>query len=145
MSKIQSDDGLLYRELEHTADIGIELVAPTRLELFRRATLALADLLVALSSVATSEARTVQVTGHDDSALMHDLLTELLYLFVTERFIWREAQVSEGEHVLCANIRGEEFRPDRHELRREIKAVTYHQLSVEHVNDEWRARIIFDV
>jgi SHS2 domain-containing protein len=145
MSKRPPDDGLPYRELAHTADVGVEIIAPTRAELFRRAALALADLLVEVSAVATNESRTVQINADDDVTLMHDFLSELLQLFSAEGFIWREVQVSESDHALGAIIRGEPFRLNHHELRREIKGVTYHQLSVERVNHEWRSLIIFDV
>jgi SHS2 domain-containing protein len=33
----------------------------------------------------------------------------------------------------------------RHEILREIKAVTYHQISVERKDGGWEAQIIFDI
>ena len=40
---------------------------------------------------------------------------------------------------------GKRFDPDRYEFRQEIKAVTYHELSVRSADGRWLARIIFDV
>jgi len=34
---------------------------------------------------------------------------------------------------------------EHHKVKREIKAVTYHQIFVDKVNDGWQARIIFDI
>jgi SHS2 domain-containing protein len=145
MNKTQIDDTPLYRELEHTGDLGIEVTASTRRELFRRAALALAALLVEPSNVECAEPRMVQITAGDDIDLMHDLLTELLQLFAADGFIWREVAVEEQGLTLHVTLQGESFDPNRHTPHGEIKAVTYHQLTVENVSNQWRARIIFDV
>jgi SHS2 domain-containing protein len=145
MKKASSEESPLYRELEHTGDLGIEITAPVRSELFRRATLALAALLVDPSNVASSEPRTIEITASDDIELMHDLLTELLQLFAADGFIWRDAIVEERDGGLHVVVQGESFDPKRHSPHSEIKAVTYHQMTVERVANEWRARIIFDV
>lgn len=140
-----AEDAALFREFEHTGDLGIELDAPTRGELFRRAALSLAALLVETASVAEIEDREVAVEAGSDVDLMHDLLTELLALFTVEGFIWRGASVKEAGRSLRVTLRGEPFDPARHAFRGEIKAVTYHQLAVENSPDGWRSRIIFDV
>jgi SHS2 domain-containing protein len=145
MNNPSNEDIQLYRELEHTGDLGIEVVAPMRSELFRRAALALAALLVEPSNVEGAEPRIVEITAGDDVDLMHDLLTELLQLFAADGFIWRDAAVEEQGRTLHVILEGESFDPSRHTLRGEIKAVTYHQLTVENISNEWRTRIIFDI
>jgi len=145
MKKASSEESPLYRELEHTGDLGIEITARVRSELFRRATLALAALLVDPSNVASTEPRTIEITAGDDIELMHDLLTELLQLFAADGFIWRDAIVDELDRGLHVVLQGESFDPKHHSPHSEIKAVTYHQMTVEGVAGEWRARIIFDV
>jgi hypothetical protein len=72
MNKTSNEDTSLFREVEHTGDLGIEVTAPTRSELFRRAALALAALLVEQSKVESSEPRTVEITAGDDIDMMHD-------------------------------------------------------------------------
>jgi len=141
----QVEDAALFREFEHTGDLGIELDAPTRGELFRRAAIALAALLVESASVAEIEQRQVAVEAETDPDLMHDMLTELLALFAVDGFIWRDASVTEAGRSLHVTLRGESFDPARHAFRGEIKAVTYHQLTVENSPGGWRSRVIFDV
>ncbi len=141
----QTEEAPLFREFEHTGDLGIELAAPTRGELFRRAALALASLLVETVNVEAAEQRAIEIEAETDPDLMHDLLTELLQLFAVEGFIWRDAAVAEAGRALRVTLRGERFDLRRHMSRGEIKAVTYHQLIVENAADGWRARIIFDV
>ena len=140
-----AEDAVLFHEFEHTGDLGIELEAPTRGELFRRAAVAIAALLVETAGVAESEQRQVTVEADADADLMHDLLTELLALFTVEGFIWRSASVEEAGRSIRVTVRGEPFDPARHAFRGEIKAVTYHQLMVENSPGGWRSRVIFDV
>jgi SHS2 domain-containing protein len=134
-----------FHEFEHTGDIGIEVTAPSRIELFRRTALALASLLVEEGSIATAKEHELTVQAATDADLMHDLLSALLCLFTIESFIWCEVAVSEIADGLRVVVRGEDFDAYRHTLRGEIKAVTYHQLSVTESADGWNARIIFDV
>jgi len=136
----------LFREFEHTGDIGIELEAPDRNELFRRAAIAIAALLVERSGVAAAEEREVAVKAASDEDMMHDLLEDLLALFLVDGFIWSDASAqARDDGSLRVTLRGERFDPERHEFRGEIKAVTYHQLSVRQSAEGWKARVILDV
>jgi len=140
-----TEDSPLFREFEHTGDLGIELNAPTRSELFRRGCIAMALVLVEANDVKQTERREVTVEATTDSDLMHDLLTELLCLFTVDCFIWRDASVKEADRSLHVTLQGEPFDPKRHPLRGEIKAVTYHELEVAKSPEGWHARVIFDV
>jgi SHS2 domain-containing protein len=134
-----------FSEFEHTGDVGIDVIAASRHELFGRAIVALAHLMVAGEQVRAIETRTITVSGGDDCDLMHDLLAAALNLFLIEGFIWREAATIARDGELTARLSGERFDPARHEFRGELKAVTYHQLEVAPEADgKWRARIIFD-
>lgn len=135
------------REIEHTGDTGIEVNAPTRAELFARAALAMARLMVEEEGIKPVERREVEARGADDAELMHDLLAAALNLFLADGFIWRDAAAAaeHGERVVLT-LSGETFDRARHSLLGEIKAVTYHQLSVSRTDaGMWRARVIFDV
>jgi SHS2 domain-containing protein len=134
------------REIEHTGDVGIEVDAPTRPELFARAALAMARLMVEEEGIEPAERCEVEARGADDAELMHDLLAAALNLFLTDGFIWCDAAAVEDAERMVLALTGERFDRGRHTLLGEIKAVTYHQLSVS--KDEagiWHARIIFDV
>ncbi|MGD0072768.1 MAG: archease [Candidatus Binataceae bacterium] len=134
-----------FVEFEHTGDVGVEIVAPSRPELFARAVVALGRLMVAGEEIRAVESRTISAAADNDCDLMHDLLAAALNLFLIDGFIWLEAAVDDRGGELTARLTGERFDPARHEFRGEIKAVTYHQLEVAPApNGDWRARIIFD-
>ncbi len=143
---MDSPDEPLYREFEHTGDLGIEVEAPTRAALFARAASALARIMVEPEGVRADERRTLEVAADGDDDLMHDLLADALNLFLADGFIWRDVSIVErGPTALVASFAGEPFDPRRHRLLTEIKAVTYHQLKVERADGKWRARIVFDI
>jgi SHS2 domain-containing protein len=138
-------DSEIFRELEHTADLGIEVQAGSRPEMFRRAAVAIARLMVITEAVRGIESRELWIPGCDDADLMHDLLSRLLQTFMIDNFIWSDVSVDEGPGGLKIALHGERFDPARHEFRREIKAVTYHELSIRNAGGRWIARVIFDV
>ncbi len=135
----------LFREFEHTGDIGIEVEAPDRTGLFARAALALGRLMVAPDGIAPNESRTVETSAGNDDDLMHDVLSAVLNVFLADGFIWCETHAAEIPGGIALTLRGERFDPQRHQFLTEIKAVTYHELKVERTDAGWRARIIFDV
>jgi protein archease len=138
-------DEQLFTEFEHTGDLGIEVTAQSRTELFARAATALSRLMVEDGNVGASERRQLEIEGAGDADLMHDLLAAALNLFLIDGFIWREVSVDERDGRLIASLAGERFDPRRHRLIQEIKAVTYHRLAVEPSPGGWRATIIFDI
>ena len=136
----------LFREIEHTGDTGIEVDAPTRAQLFARAALAMARLMVDEEGIEKRERRQVEARGTDDAETMHDLLAAALNLFMIDGFIWCDASAAEQGEGVVLTLEGERLDRKRHELLGEIKAVTYHQLSVTRTPaGAWRARIIFDI
>jgi SHS2 domain-containing protein len=78
---------------------------------------------------------------------MVDLLTDMLVLFETDGMLVSEVEADvapvEGHWRAVANVRGETYDGERHELLHDIKAVTYHTLEVR--PDEGWARVLFDI
>jgi SHS2 domain-containing protein len=134
----------IFREIEHTADLGIEVEADSRTEVFWRAAMAIAQLMVDTANVRGVERREISIPAADDAELMHDMLVALLQLFVTDGFIWSAVDIDDRDG-LKVGLLGERFDRSRHEFYQEIKAVTYHQLSVQNAGGRWSARIIFDI
>jgi SHS2 domain-containing protein len=90
--------------------------------------------------------REVSLTSVDREALLVDWLNHLLYLFDLDGFLGRDFQVesltSEG---LKARVTGENFDPARHPALTEVKAATFHQLSIVPVEDGWEATVVLDL
>lgn len=136
----------MYRIIEHSADTGIEVRAPSLEKLFEDAAAGTLELL-GLEKVRHRSERTLHVKGSPQKELLiKDFLAELLALFDVERFAPGKVEVQEiGEDIVKATVRGEALQPDRHRPEREIKAVTYHGLEVTEDEEGWKTRIIFDL
>jgi SHS2 domain-containing protein len=63
-----------------------------------------------------------------------------------EGLLLRRFEVSDlGNGRFEARAWGEGFYDGRHVIRREVKAVTFHQLEVKQEQGQWRARVILDL
>ena len=135
------------REIDHTADLGIEVEADTAEEVFRQAGLALFDFMVGPENVEIREEREVCVEAEGWEDLLHAWLSRLLQVFLVDGFIAKTIQVTDLGHArVKACLAGEPLDLDRHDFRTEIKAVTYHQLTLaRREGGGWYARVIFDV
>ena len=134
------------REIDHTADVGIEVTAPTVKSLFERAATGMFTILASADDVRAVESLHLSVEAPDQDALLVQWLSELNYLHQVESLIFSRFEIeSIDEKQLVAIVSGERFDPDRHEIHCEIKAVTFHDLKMHRENDGWSVRIIFDM
>jgi SHS2 domain-containing protein len=99
------------------------------------------------SAVAPRARRTVAVVAEDLEAAAVDFLSAVLRLIQVERFMVSKVTVREVcGNSLAADVAGEPYESGKHEIVREIKAVTYHQLKVVRGEDgRWFGRVIFDL
>lgn len=137
----------IYRTIDHTADLGIEIAAASLAGLFETAAAAMFDQIVDPATVRGRAAGALEVTGADPADLMVNWLRELLYLWAGEAKVVKAARVTGiSETAVAASVRYDAFDARRHRVRREIKAVTYHQIRVaRRAGGGWSARVIFDV
>ncbi len=135
-----------YRLLDHTADIEIVAFGRDVAEAFSNAAYAMFDILTDIDKVREKDSFDLQVSAGDIDELLVSWLDELLYRYETERFIFRRFAVHDISDVsLSASVFGEGIDPSRHEIRTEIKSVTYHQLEVKKTDGVWKAQVVFDV
>jgi len=137
---------LKCRTIEHTADIGIEVEACSLEDLFAGAATGMFSLIVDPATVLPGAPREVALEAGDLEELLFKWLNELLYLLGAEGLLVSRIRVHRVEGLrIEASVWGEPADPTRHQALEEIKAATYHDMRVEHREDGWFARIIFDV
>jgi SHS2 domain-containing protein len=135
-----------YEVFEHTADIGLYAYGSTLPELFIHAAQGMESLMVAPEQVQAQVSREIEVEGHDNISLLIAWLNELIFLFDTEYLLFRQFQIDAlTETQLKARVFGEPYDAQRHDLSSAIKAVTWHEATVEKTEDGYKARIIFDI
>jgi len=135
-----------FRILEHTADIGFEAFGASREEVFANAARALFHIVVEPESVSPRAAVEIRVGGADPPSLLVNWLSELLYLQDAEGWLFRDFEIhSLADESLAAVARGEKFDAARHQLKLLVKAITYHQLSLDQTPAGWRAQVYVDI
>jgi len=135
-----------FRILEHTADIGFEAFGATRKEVFANAGCALMHLMVDLEAIAPRDELSLRVEASDMPSLLVNWLSEILYMFDGEGWLFRDFEFDEfTERSLAAMARGEKFDRRRHQVKLLVKAVTYHQLDLREAAEGWRAQVYVDI
>ena len=137
---------LSYEIIDHTADLGIVVKGGNIKELFVNAANAMTDLMVKADVREKGAKRKLIVEGEDLPDLMVRWLSEILYLFNGEHILVSAMEIgSMSSTRLQSKLNVVSLNKSRHEILREIKAVTYHQIGVEETPDGWEARVIFDI
>ena len=132
--------------LEHPADLGIEAWGASFSEALSEAVAGLGGILVDPSGVVPREERAVKIAADDRESLVVRVLSEVLYRFDAEHFVPSGLKTNlESATAIEGSVVGEPLDSGRHRLRLDVKAVTYHQLSVVDSPSECRIRVFLDI
>jgi SHS2 domain-containing protein len=136
----------MHEIFEHTADFGLRIRSPDLETLFAEAAEALfSAFVVNRGGISPVENVNVALPPADPEELLHDWLTELLYLFCTRRMVFCQFEVQLTDGGLTGIARGEKIDKKRHEIEMEIKAITWHGLKIEKTPDGYLAEVIVDI
>jgi SHS2 domain-containing protein len=145
----------MYEIIDHTADIGIHAAGKDLKEVFIRAAEGMFDVMVESRAnllpaitvpvhIKTGDSSKTGLGPHEN--LFVKWLQELLYIFETRHIVPTHFFIDEvSDNELEGCVKGLKFDSTRHHLKCQIKAVTYHKLSVEKKPDGWHATVIFDI
>lgn len=134
-----------YEIIEHTADIGIKVRGDSLSEIFMKAIHATADLLSGGIEIQPVIEKGFSIKeGNIETALV-SVLEEIIYFFENELFLPSACSVKIKKDRYKINLKGNIASPEGIKDGTEIKAVTYHQLEVKKIDDEYQATVIFDV
>jgi SHS2 domain-containing protein len=138
-----NDKNAGFREVDHTADLEIEVWGESLEALSRQAALGMNELLLIRwkEDQETLPVRQVTVEAIDEEGLLVSFLSELLYLLEEERLAGKRfAIAAEGgqlqAEVTCGRVKS---------YTRDIKAVTYHRLNIRRREGRLEANLVFDI
>ena len=134
-----------FEIIDHTADVGIIARGESIDEVFINAARGMFSLIIDLDTVVESTSQEITVEAPDQEELLVTWLNELLYLFDAENLVFSRFEIANlGKEHLKAIIYGEEVDPDRHNLKSDVKAATYHMIKLQK-QDGFSAHIILDI
>jgi SHS2 domain-containing protein len=135
-----------YPEGGPAADLLVEATGDSLEDAFANLALGMFNAMTPLEGVKPKERFTLEAEGTDLESLLFNLMDEFLYYNDTEYFVPCEIKVKLDLQNLraIAHCRGERISRETHKVGVAVKAVTYHMMSIEHIDDGWRVRTVFD-
>jgi SHS2 domain-containing protein len=135
-----------YRSIDHTADLGTYIYADTPEAIFVNAAYAMTAMMLERPPSKADQRESIDLEAMDRPALLVEFLNELLYRFQVKGLAVVDVQIHRlTDTKIKADIGLALLDADRHGLKIEIKAATYHQLEILSRNNGFRAKVIFDV
>ncbi len=133
----------MHQIIEHTADIGLIAKADSFEHTLDELALAMFDLIVDIKAVEPRYKIDITINYDNIDSLVVDFLSELIYQFDANHFVPCKVKTTLQKKELKAELTGEKYERIKHGSKLEIKAVTYHMLNVDLVNNE--IKILFDI
>lgn len=133
---------------DHVSDAKFKAFGDTLEEAFRNAALALISLMWDRDAVERKVERRVTVTGKDKQQLLVGFLEEILFLQDARGFLLADVEdlridPQESSYELRALFRGDTY-SDRVRILGAVKAVTYHEMKIEH-NGRFMLQVVVDL
>lgn len=134
-----------FQIVEHTADTGIRGYAGDLSELFRVMAEGLFTVIADPTGVLPSLERTLELEGYPETELLHEWLENLNTLHQIHNELYVNFAPRVSAHRLTAAVKGEPIDLLRHELRVEVKAVTWHDLMCRKTPTGYEAFVLVDI
>ncbi|UCH90026.1 MAG: archease [Thermoplasmata archaeon] len=141
-----------FEHFEHTADIGVRAYGETLDEAFIFAAKGMFEVVTDINSIEPIGEVEIKVEAADLEELLTRWLSELLLLLELEKLLMVEFDVCIDEKAckLTGRARGEVYKPDKHEYKTEIKAVTQHILEVTPIDEKnsdekYKVQVLLDI
>jgi len=138
-----------YRIIEGIAmaDLAFEATGENPGELFEHSAMAVESAQVDLKTVKQVITKDISLEKASIEDLLHEFLSELVYLKDAEQLLFSKANVSISRDdlwALHAKLTGDKIN-DKMKLGTDVKAITLHEFSVKEDKTGWTARFVVDV
>jgi SHS2 domain-containing protein len=138
---MMTDRGFGFTEIEHTADWALKVWAPDLALLFAQAAEGMYWLMETQLSTGQRVERVIEAGGMDPESQLVYFLSELLYLGESEGLGFDQFEITFEADSLRAVVGGAPVMAQK----KEIKAVTYHNLAIRQEGQRYTVVIVFDV
>lgn len=134
-----------FKIKEHTADVSLEASGGNLAEAFSNLGEGMFSIITYPEKINPSQCFDIEVKSTDEDALVVDWLNELLFLNQARGVMIRRFEIKEiSENSIKSLGCGEIFDEGKHPIKTEIKAATYHDLSVTK-QEGIKIKVTFDV
>jgi SHS2 domain-containing protein len=139
-----------FEILDHPADMGFQVIGKSEIDLFIYSAIALTHVLVDLESIECKETKIIKLEGFDLESLLYNWLSEIIFEFDGEGKVYNQFEVlkltnTNNTFYLEAKLQGEKYVPNKHVIKTYVKAITYHQLSINKTTTGYIAKVFLDI
>jgi len=138
-----------YKFIEHPADIAVELSAGSIEELFETGAEAWKSSVLENSSTEIPFEFLIENESNTLEELLVEFLSELNFMLFSKKLVYSKIKsliIEENNtYKLTAALYFEDFNPSWHQLKAEIKAITYHQMKIEKTKNNYSTKLILDI
>ena len=149
MNNENDNNNQKFEFFDVTADVGYKAYGNTLDNAFENAALAMFEVITDTTKIEPKVERKIEVESEDECALLYDWLSEFLVMLDVDFLVFSKFEVKiqkkDDGLVLNGTAWGEEFNPEIHESRAEVKAVTYHWMDVKYENGKYMVQVILDI
>ncbi len=133
-----------FKFLEHTADVKFQAFGKNEEEVFENSADALKEAICDKKKIKAAEKKDITVEGGDYESLLYKFLEEIIYLLEAEDFlISKVKEIKIKNFRLKAVLSGD--KASDYNFNNEVKAVTYNEMFVKKIKNEWVAQVVLDV
>lgn len=137
-----------YLEELSSADAAFEASGSTLEEVFRDSAVATFEVMADTKTVKPLLIHEIMLENEAVDGLLIDWLSELVFLKDSESLLFSVFDVNikkNDVYMLKGVAKGDKIDREKHNLRSDVKAVTYHLLEVKKAGDKWVARVVLDI
>ncbi len=129
------------------ADVAFQATGKNLTELFQSAAQAVIESMANPKTVKPVIKKEIKKKEKDVEKLLFEFLEEIVYLKDAEAMVFHdiEVKVDEKKMEAKATIRGDSIKPEKQELRQDVKAVTMHYYLVEKKGSKWKTVVVLDI
>ena len=127
-------------------DYEFEAKADSLESLFEICARATFEAMTDVSKVRAEHEMNFDVAAESIEELLYAFLAEIIYIKDVENIFLSEFDIKlEEGFVLGCKARGEYIDREKHVLRTDVKAVTYHKLEIKKIDDGYGAHVLLDL
>jgi SHS2 domain-containing protein len=137
---------MVYKFLEHTADIKIQVKEKNIEMAFISSALALKQVIAENVDIKPLLTKKIKIKGTDLSNLLYNFLEELLFLLDSEQFILSEVinfKFDKQKFIIFAEISGDKSK--KYRISNDVKAITYHEMKIVERKNQVIIEFVLDV
>ncbi len=138
-----------YKFIDHTADIACDVSGDTIEELFMVSAEVWRSLVVEETKYSQIESKKFELKTSSKEQLLVDFLSELNFFLFTRKWLFNLVKKMKIENegdtwILTVEIQWMPISAEI-EIKQEIKAITFHQLNIEKIENQYSTLLVFDI